>query len=340
MSRFDPMRIDPAATIPESMVGATETPGSGLRADSRAADVIRTFDPASQRDWCELVRDVVAAANSGGGTIVVHGLANRWLPGSHSHAVKSLTSEALLQRFREFTGSSFANVVVQPVDRQEVHAIRIAVGPALMPIGFTKRGTYLEPSERAKEVDVFPAGSFYFRHGDRSEPATGADLRIFFERLLRRVRRQWLRGIRRLVGTPTETLLQSGRLRVDPLITSAPRQRTYLQPVRIVEDPNAPALQPQDVDRLYPYRLRDVVAELNRRADRHTLTTYDIQAVRRQHRLDERPDFVFHLVGAGRRYSPAMVDWLASEWQRDPEFFRAARAADQQVLRSRRRKPR
>ncbi len=83
-----------------------------------------------------------------------------------------------------------------------------------------------------------------------------------------------------------------------------------LQPVRIVTDPDAPALQPQDVDRLYPWRQKDLLRELNGRLGRRFLNSYDIQAVRRQHRLDERPDFVFNLPGAGRRYSPAAAEWM------------------------------
>ena len=86
-----------------------------------------------------------------------------------------------------------------------------------------------------------------------------------------------------------------------------------LQPVRIVTDPDAPALQPQDVDRLYPWRQKDLLRELNRRLGRRALNSYDIQAVRRQHRLDERPDFVFNLPGAGRRYSPAAADWIMEQ---------------------------
>lgn len=333
------MRINPSATIDESLPGAEKASAEAMGALPAPKELVRTFDPASQRDWCELIRDLVAAANSGGGTLLVHNRPNRWPLGSPPRILTSLTTQVLIQRIREFTGSAFANVVAQPVERQDVHAVRIAVGPTLLPIGFTKNGTYLEPGEPARQVDVFPAGSFYFRHGDRSEPATEADLRVFFERLLRRVRRQWLRGIRNVVGTPTETLLQSGISpgRDLPIPT---HHRSELQPVRIVEDPNAPALQPQDVDRLYPFRLKDVVAELNRQAGRRALTTYDIQAARRQHQLDARPDFVFHLFGAGRRYSPAMIEWLASRWQRDPEFFRAARQADQLVLRRRRQKPR
>jgi hypothetical protein len=112
-----------------------------------------------------------------------------------------------------------------------------------------------------------------------------------------------------------------------------------LQPVRIVTDPAAPALQPQDVDRLYPWRQKDLLRELNGRLGRRFLNSYDIQAVRRQHRLDEHPDFVFNLPGAGRRYSPAAADWILEQHASDPEFFHRARSADHEILKLRRRKP-
>ncbi len=113
-----------------------------------------------------------------------------------------------------------------------------------------------------------------------------------------------------------------------------------IHPVRFTTDPDAPVLQPPDVSRLYPWRQKDLLGELNSRLGRRALTTYDVQAVRRQHRLDERPDFVFHLPGAGRRYSPAAADWFIEQYQRDPEFFRKARATDQEMLKLRRKKPR
>jgi hypothetical protein len=109
--------------------------------------------------------------------------------------------------------------------------------------------------------------------------------------------------------------------------------------VRIVNDPAAPALHPQDVDRLYPWRQKDLVGVLNRRLGRRMLNSYDIQAVRRHHRLDERPDFIFNLPGAGRRYSPAAAEWMLDEHGRDPEFFQRARVADQEQLKLRRQKP-
>lgn len=115
---------------------------------------------------------------------------------------------------------------------------------------------------------------------------------------------------------------------------------TNLQPVRIVTDPDAPALQPQDVDRLYPWRQKDLLRELNNRLGRRILNSYDIQAVRRQHRLDEHPEFVFNLPGAGRRYSPVVTDWILEQHGRDPEFFHRARTADREIMKLRRLKPR
>jgi hypothetical protein len=112
-----------------------------------------------------------------------------------------------------------------------------------------------------------------------------------------------------------------------------------LQPVRIVTDPDAPALQPQDVDHLYPWRQKDLLHELNSRLGRRVLNSYDIQAVRRQHHLDERPDFIFNLPGAGRRYSPTVAEWMMDEYARNPEFFRQSRAADHEVMKLRRQKP-
>lgn len=111
-----------------------------------------------------------------------------------------------------------------------------------------------------------------------------------------------------------------------------------LQPVRIVIDPKAPALQPQDVERLYPWRQKDLLRELNGRLGRRYLNSYDIQAVRRQHRLDEHPDFVFNLPGAGRRYSPAAAEWIMEQHARNPEFFHQARTADHEIMKLRRRK--
>jgi hypothetical protein len=141
----------------------------------------------------------------------------------------------------------------------------------------------------------------------------------------------------RLFSAPIEST--SGPKSIESMPGTKKVSSANLQPVRIVTDPNAPVLQPQDVDRLYPWRQKDLLRELNNRLGRRVLNSYDIQAIRRQHQLDERPDFVFNLPGAGRRYSPATADWIMDQYAHDSEFFHRARTADHEIMKLRRQKP-
>ena len=64
------------------------------------------------------------------------------------------------------------------------------------------------------------------------------------ERLLRRVRRRWLAGIRRVLTKPIDSVVDKA------VATKAAAQKeaapANLRPVRITTDPDAPALQPQE----------------------------------------------------------------------------------------------
>jgi hypothetical protein len=258
--------------------------------------------PVSDADWRTLIRDITALANCGGGQIQLS-----------SH----IDEHELRRRLNDETEGEFSDVAVHPLPQADGAGLVVTVGPTLFPVRTRSSG-------------------FHFRHGQGSEPATSADMRRFIERLLRRVERRWLQRIRRIVRRPVASLLE----RPQHKLSGKAHAAENLQPVRIVTDPNAPALQPQDVDRLYPWRQKDLLRELNSRLGRRTLNSYDIQAVRRQHHLDQRPDFVFNLPGAGRRYSPAAAEWMLSEFAHNPEFFRAARTADSKLMKLRRQKPR
>ncbi len=53
----------------------------GLKAkrESKYVEFKRSFDPASTGAWCELIKDIVAMANTGGGVILI-GLDNGGIP--------------------------------------------------------------------------------------------------------------------------------------------------------------------------------------------------------------------------------------------------------------------
>jgi hypothetical protein len=189
------------------------------------------------------------------------------------------------------------------------------------------------PTRQSGDVAASPAASRTAEDGRTKEGAAEEN----WHELIREVEALADGGGGRIVVVPAQPeapiksiLVRARRKNIDA---------ANLQPVRIVTDPAAPALQPQDVDHLYPWRQKDLVQELNTRLGRRLLNSYDIQAVRRHHKLDERPDFVFNLPGAGRRYSPAVADWIMEQHASDAEFFHHARAADQEMLKLRRQKP-
>lgn len=293
-------------TLPNTSIGTFALGHSRASQPAESAPVARdtttsrASDPAGARNWRDLLRDITAIANSGGGEI----------------ALQETFAESELRRQLEHAG--FADVPVKLTNHSGGDSAIIVIGPAKSPIDFD--------------------GVAYFRHGNRSEPASASDLKSALRRLLARVRRRWLREIRRVINAPLLDL--EGPALKRGIARSTLHDYANLQPVRIVTDPNAPPLHPQDVDRLYPWRQKDLIAEINSRLGRRMLNSYDIQAVRRHHRLDERPDFVFNLPGAGRRYSPAAADWMMDQYGRDPEFFRNARTADRELMKLRCHKPR
>jgi hypothetical protein len=300
-------------------------------------DAERIFNANSEHDWLILIRDIAAIANSGGGQFMVR-LANGQ-PSDDSAGTRAVTlsSSDLVARLAQFTDSRFADIQIRMVE-PDTSAVIVQIGRTAVPIVFTKSGCVVDPSEPTKHSDVFPAGSFFVQHDGRIEPGTSADLRASFGQQMENARRRWLASIRRIMNRPID--LEKPQVRHGMDAARESRGEPVLKPVRIVTDPSAPVLQPQDVDRLYPLRQKDLMRELNRRLGRRAVNSYDIQAVRRQHRLDERPDFVFHLPGAGRRYSPAVAEWILDQQQRDPAFFQRVRAADHDFMKLHRRKPR
>jgi len=120
------MRLEAGTTIPDSVLRASRAPAVEVRGIADAAEVVRTFDPASQRDWCELVRDVIAAANSGGGTILVHGQPHPWNPAAESHAVKSLEKE--LARLKSRLASNQGDdLAAQAIDVRGIKVLAAAM---------------------------------------------------------------------------------------------------------------------------------------------------------------------------------------------------------------------
>jgi hypothetical protein len=255
-------------------------------------------------DVVELVRDIAAMANSGGGVVVLDGVAG-------------IDEELIHERLGEYAEPDFESFTVEGISRNGRPSTAIVVeGAEGAPLVFSKQG-------RGDAGGVaFARGGLYFRHGGKSEPATGVDVRDFINRQLDATRTQWLRNIRAVMHAP-------GGAEVAVVETAERDEEGRPTLIRLTTDPHAPLYGQVDPDRSHPYRQKEVIREVNARLDGVDVNAFDVLSVRRVHVITEetRPEFVHVPKFGSPQYSDAFVDWLVAEHSRDPQFFSRAKAA-------------
>jgi hypothetical protein len=274
---------------------------------SRAASATRSSKRVALRegvDYVELVRDVAAMANSGGGVIVLDGVAG-------------VDEELLHEQLGRYAEPEFEGFDVEPVSRNGRPSVAVVVeGVRNSPLVFTQTGRV------GGEHVAFVRGGLYFRHGAKSEAATGEDVRDFIRRQLEATRTQWLSNIRQVMHAPDGAEVA--------VIETAERDdegRPTL--IRLTTDPHAPLYGQVDPDQSHPYRQKEVIREVNTRLGEGAVNAFDVLSVRRVHAISEetRPEFVHVPKFGSPQYSDAFVEWLVGEQERDPGFFEAAKAS-------------
>lgn len=292
----------------------------GLKAkrESKFVDFKSKFDPASAGEWCELVKDIVAMANSGGGVILI-GLDNGGVPSKADvKPILDLDHAKLLDKIRKYTGSEFTDIEVHEAQKGEETIAVLDVAAVKVPIAFEAVGTY-ETSE-GKQKTAFSKGTVYFRHGAKSEPGTTNDIRNVIERQLEAIRGEWLNGVRKVVAAPQGSVVSvfSGEVRESATPNAVP--------IRLVDDPEAPGYRLIDHDTTYPHRQKELIGVVNGMLPEGiNVTTYDILAVRRVHGIDEDPRHCHTPKFGSTQYSDNFAKWIVDRHKENKEFFADAR---------------
>jgi hypothetical protein len=144
------------------------------------------FDPSAPPDWCELIKDIIAMANSGGG-IVVFGVNDGGTPSSGDlKPIEALDPAVIADKIRKYTDQHFASFALSRGTRHGLPILGLCVFGSTIAIVFTSPGTY--DVGGGKQKTAFSKGTVYFRHGAKSEPGTSQDLRVAVERELDRIR--------------------------------------------------------------------------------------------------------------------------------------------------------
>jgi hypothetical protein len=259
-------------------------------------------------DSLELLRDVVALANSGGGVVVLD-------------RVGDVDEELIHQQLERYAEPEFEAFELHDITRGGRPATAIVVeGVANTPLVFSRHGRYRSPD--GGDRTAFACGGLYFRHGAKSEAASGADVRDFIKRQLDATRAQWLANIRQVMHAPDGA-------EVAVIETAERDEEGRPTLIRLTTDPHAPLYGQVDPDQSHPYRQKEAIREVNARLDGHSVNAFDILSVRRVHAISEetRPEFVHVPKFGSPQYSDAFVDWLVAENGRDPEFFGRAKTA-------------
>lgn len=276
------------------------------------------FDVGSLGDWCELIKDLIAISNQGGGMIVI-GVGNDGKPTGFDVApVLALDPAKVTDKVGPYIGGQHFECEVLAAEKDGKKVAVLKVAGAEFPLVFTKPGTY--PIADNKQKNAFSVGTVYFRHGAKSAPGNTEDLRKHLEKRLAEIRKDWMGGVRKVIRAPTGSVV-----RVLPPDVRASDSPTAT-PIRITDDPKAAVMGVADPDITHPYRQIDVIREIKSQFPGIRLTAFDMLSVRQTHSVERDKKFFYKSKYSSPRYSQAFVDWVLKSYKADKNFFTTAKA--------------
>jgi predicted HTH transcriptional regulator len=144
--------------------------------ESKYLDFKADFDVSDKGAWAELIKDVVAMANTGGG-VIVFGVNDNGTP-ARFDPTELLTFDPanITDKLAKYTGREFGDFDVHEVKRGRTKTAALFVQASLLPLVFREAGTYQSSTTGAQKI-AFQKGTIYFRHGAKSQPANENDSR-------------------------------------------------------------------------------------------------------------------------------------------------------------------
>lgn len=287
--------------------------------ESSTLDFKAGLDVDSKAEWLEVIKDLVAMANSGGGIVLFGVNDDGSLSGKSCETILGYDTAKIGDKIRKYSGVNLSSVAICPGTRAGRSIAGIVVDGSDVPIVFTADGQYQNTHQQEKFA--FRQGTVYFRHGTKSEPGTTEDLRQYGAREVEAIRSSWLARIRQVVEAPLTssiTVVPAEGVRLD----EASETR-----IRLTNDPTVPAHRLADPNLTHPYRQKEVMEQVNAALNGSvTVSTHDILSVRKVHQTNSKPEFCYRGNFSSPTYSKPFVDWLIVQFRADAQFFEKAKA--------------
>ncbi len=297
--------------------------------ESKYVEFKSQFDLSSRRDWCEVIKDIIAITNSSGG-IIVFGLDNSGNPTKYNpDELLQIDPADITNKIAKYIGTQFSDFELSESKKNGKKVALLVIDSSPLPLVFRKPGTY--DIGGGKQNTAFKEGSVYFRHGAKSAPGDTDDLRRSFQRQLDSVKKSWLTGIKKVVQAPRDSEIM--------VLTKDVRETTNGSgtPIRLSSDPNAPAYRKIDPDITHPYRQKELTKEVKKRLPKNVrFNSYDVLSIWHAHDIVQHTQFFHSPKFATTQYSEAYVSWIVDRYTADNQFFEKARSKYYEIKHSRR----
>jgi hypothetical protein len=287
--------------------------------ESKSVEFKEQFLPTDPRQSLEVLKDIVAIANAGGGTLAV-GIDNSGVAtGTDVKAALNYDHAKYCDLIRKYTLQNFCEFEVIEVEKDGRSIAVFLINPPDFPLVFERPGTY--PIENnSKQITVFGQGTVYFRHGAKTETGTSDDLRKFMQHRMKEMQDQLVKGLRKVSESS-----RGSEIRVVPAgsLDHAPPAALSL---RLTTDKNAQGVIAVDRDKLCPHRQKEVMKSLKERLPDGPLpSTHDLQAINRVYNISSKEQFAWKPEHSSRQYSDAYIDWVVEKIKADHDFLPHAR---------------
>jgi hypothetical protein len=286
--------------------------------ESEFVDYKRDYSPEKKSAfWAEIVKDIVAFANTKGG-VLVFGLED---DGTDSLVDCSnllrLDQAALVDQVRKYTDHNHSGLHISEIHIRDTVKPCIVVEPISIPLVFTRVGTY--EAAPGLQKTAFSVGTIYVRHGSKSEHCSRSDLQHWIQAEIQRQRDLWLGNIRKVVEAEPGS----------SIVVLSPSQVPSASPFRITNDPSAPTVRLQKLSDEYPFRQSDIIGALNKRlSESCSINTHDIQTIKEYLGINPvtTPQYLHKPHDkASPQYSLEFIVRVMTEYEKDPDFFNKCR---------------
>jgi hypothetical protein len=270
--------------------------------------------------WAEIVKDIVALANTNGG-VIVFGINDDCSAAAFDcQSLESFDPAKITDQIAKYTDIQFHDFFIFSAVRLEGTFPAIGVYPRRLPIVFTKVGTYnIGTKDKQVQKTAFSQGTLYFRHGAKSEPANQDDVRDAFFRELTRDRQEMLKNLSQVVEAGPGT-------RVIVADATSPTSD-----VRLTSDPSAPEIRVRDLRDTHPYRQGEAISAIRKKLERSVkLNSHDFICIKFAEKISaqSRPDLI-HMPHekASPQYSEQFVELVANKLAANENYQADCRAA-------------